>query len=108
MDIAVLEAKDIAWQVKRADLASTVGQQLVAPRRAFDHLVDVNGGLGFSENLGAFAILQFARTDHFARRLAQLTERSGIFFGSALSFSTIRHIPKSGYYHDTRFRRKAQ
>jgi hypothetical protein len=57
MEIAILEAEDIARQVKRADLAATVGQQFVAPNRAFNDLIDIVGGLCFSENLGALRTL---------------------------------------------------
>jgi hypothetical protein len=34
----IFEAENIASQVKRADLAATVRQKLVAPNRAFNHL----------------------------------------------------------------------
>jgi hypothetical protein len=53
MKIAILEADEIAGEVKRADLAATVRQQFVAPNRAFNDLIDVICGLCFSENFGA-------------------------------------------------------
>jgi hypothetical protein len=60
MEIAILEAKDIARQVKCVYLAATVRQQHVAPNRAFNHLIDKVGGLCLSENLGVLAVLKLA------------------------------------------------
>ena len=39
MELTIFEAEDIASQVKRADLAATVRQKFVTPRRAFNHLI---------------------------------------------------------------------
>jgi len=39
MVLAIFEPEDIASQVKRADLAATVGQKFVTSHRAFNHLV---------------------------------------------------------------------
>ena len=58
----LFEAEDIASQVKRADLATTVRQKLVTPNRAFNHLIEVVYGLCLSENLGARRVSQLALT----------------------------------------------
>src|ERR1700749_2152700 len=58
MDLAIFEAKDIARQVKRADLAATVRQEFVSSYRAFNHLIDILCRLCLSENLGALAVLK--------------------------------------------------
>ena len=60
MEITILETKDIARQVKRADLAATVRQQLMAPNRTFYHLINIVRGLCFSEDLSAFEVLKLA------------------------------------------------
>ena len=60
MDVPVFEAEDIARQVKRADLASTVRQEFVTTNRAFDHLIDIVCGLCLFENYGILEVLEFA------------------------------------------------
>jgi hypothetical protein len=60
MQMPIFEAEDIARQVKRADLATTVREELVSPDRAFNHLIDIVGGLCLTENFGVFPVFEFA------------------------------------------------
>ena len=60
---AVLQAKDIADEVECADLAAAIGEQLVAPHRAFDHLVDIFRWLGLAKNFRTPAIFELAQYD---------------------------------------------
>jgi hypothetical protein len=56
MDRPVLQAKDVAGQVESADLTAAVGQELVAPNRAVNDLVDIVGRLGLSVDFGALVV----------------------------------------------------
>src|SRR5258705_13661716 len=68
----MFEAEDIASQVKRADLAATVRQKLVAPNRAFNHLIDVVCRLCFSKNLGAPTVFELGRTNLCMKQCSML------------------------------------
>src|SRR5260370_2283459 len=72
----MFEAEDIASQVKRADLAATVREKLVAPNRAFNHLIDVVCWLCFSENLGAPSVFELGRTNLCVRQGAKLAKKA--------------------------------
>ena len=60
MEIAIFEAKDIAGQMKRTDLAATIRQEFVSSNRAFYHLVDIICGLCLSEDYGVLPVLKSA------------------------------------------------
>ena len=60
MELTILEAEDIARQVKRADLAATVRQEFVSPNRAFNYLIDILCGFCLSENLVVLDVLKIA------------------------------------------------
>ena len=74
MDRPVFQAKDVAHQVKCADLAASVGEELVAPNRAVNDLVDIVGRLGLSVNLGAPGVFELAQDELRARQAALLAE----------------------------------
>jgi hypothetical protein len=57
-----LNAENIARQMERADLPTTVGQEFVRPNCTLTYPVDVVRGLCFSENLRAAAIFELAPT----------------------------------------------
>ncbi len=54
------EPEDVARQVERADLAPTVGKQLVAAYRAGDNLVDVFRGLILAVDFLVFPVAELA------------------------------------------------
>src|SRR4051794_12879415 len=56
MNRSGLQPEYVARQMKRADLASAVVQQLVGTNRAANHLVDVFGGLAFAVNFLILAV----------------------------------------------------
>src|SRR3954452_15057474 len=58
-----LEAEDVVGEVKGADLAAAVGEQLVAPYRAGYDLVDVIGRLLLAENLRALFVAEFIQIE---------------------------------------------
>jgi hypothetical protein len=60
MNFTVLDAEDIARQMKRADLPPTVAKALVRPNCALPYLVDVIRRFCFSNNLRTFAIFNLA------------------------------------------------
>src|SRR3982750_2701825 len=60
MELTILEAEDIARQVKRADLAATVRQEFVSPNRAFNYLIDILCGFCLSENFVVLDVLKIA------------------------------------------------
>ena len=60
MEIAIFEAKDVAGQVKRANLAATVGQELMTPNCTFNHLIDIVCRLSLPEYFGVPPVLKFA------------------------------------------------
>jgi hypothetical protein len=72
---AGFQPKDVAGQQKRADLAASVGKQLVGPHGAADHLIDIFGRLVFAVNLFVLAIGKFAR--HKAGVPGETAERFG-------------------------------
>ena len=63
MNGTVLQPKDVAHQMESANLATAVGEQLVAPHRAFDHLVHVFRGLRLAEDLGAAVVFELGEED---------------------------------------------
>jgi hypothetical protein len=60
MNFSVLDAKDVTRQMKRTDLPTTVGKELVCPSCALTYLVDVVRGFCFSKDFRALAIFKFA------------------------------------------------
>src|SRR5467141_2375103 len=91
----MFEAKDIASQVKRADLATTVRQELVAPNRAFNHLIDVVCRLCFSENLGAPSVFELGRTNLCVRQGAKLAKKARSFIWISTTIRKHRTPPNS-------------
>src|SRR3954451_299773 len=71
--------------MESADLASPVGQQLVASNRTVHGLVDVVRRLRFPVNLGASIVPEFAKIYSRAGKLSKLTQgvlltrRSGVY-----------------------------
>src|SRR3954447_501323 len=85
MNAAVFETEDVPSQMESADLASPVGQQLVASNRTVHDLVDVVRRLRFPVNLGASIVPEFAKIYSRAGKLSKLTQgvlltrRSGVY-----------------------------
>src|ERR1700732_4375206 len=74
MDRAILQAEDVANQMKCSDLAAAVGEQLVTPHCAFHHLIHIFSGLGLSENLSAPGVFEPAQDELRVRQAALLAE----------------------------------
>src|SRR4030095_15360882 len=90
MEIAIFEAKDIAGQMKRTDLAATIRQEFVSSNCAFDHLIDVVRGLFLSENLGVLLVLEFARTDLCMRQVTKFAKKPRLLGGISIEISKHR------------------
>ena len=58
---ARFESKDVARQEKCADLAAPVGEQLVSPNRAPDHLIDIFSQLILAVDLLVLPVRKFRR-----------------------------------------------
>ena len=63
VDQCVFQTEHIARQVESANLPPPVREQLVASYRSNRHLIDILGGLIFSEDFGSLAIAVFADVD---------------------------------------------
>ena len=70
----VFKTENVANKVEGADLAATIGQELVAPYRALQDLVEIFGPLGLSVNLGAFIVFEFAQDNPRSGKLAEFAE----------------------------------
>jgi hypothetical protein len=60
VDLAILNAEDVARQMECADLPTTVGKKFVCPNGALTYLVDVIRGLCFSKYFRTPAIFMLA------------------------------------------------
>ena len=86
---AVLETKDIADQVKGADLAAAVGEEFVAANGTFNNLVDVVGRLGLAVNFGAPVIFEFAQDDRARESWPSSPRAFGLLPGWALTLTNM-------------------
>jgi hypothetical protein len=60
MNLAILDAEDIALQMEGPNLPTTIGQELVCPNCAFSYLVYVIRRFCLSKNFRTSAILKLA------------------------------------------------
>ena len=93
MKRTVFQAKDVADQVKSADLTAAIGKQLVASDRAVDDLVDVVGRLRFAKNFGALVVFEFAEDDPRAGKLAKLSDRRRPAAGMGVDVDKHGYLP---------------
>jgi len=69
MHVTVLDAKYVARQMKRANLPTTIGKELVCPNCALPYLVDVIGRFCLSKDFRALGIFKLAPNRVFAAKL---------------------------------------
>ena len=73
---AGFEPEHVAGQMKRADLAASVGKQLVGANRAADHLIDIFRRLILAVDLLVLPVGEFGRDQARHARSARRTGRA--------------------------------
>src|ERR1700742_1012299 len=94
MHATVLQPKNIADQVKSADLAATIREEFAASNCARFDLINVLGWLLLAENLGASLVGEFIQTDDWVRstRQAKVPKRIG---AGRPACGDVQHAPNS-------------
>ena len=85
----VFEAKDVTGEVKGADLATAVGEELIASDRTIDHLIDIFGAFGLPEYLDSFSVLELAQAAAGAAEFTEFSEWPRL--GSWVSVDVDKH-----------------